>query len=91
MVSMGDLPDDIGIDYDPGPDEPGSVVEEVMLRHEGALLRRPKVTGVGIGQNAVGDDAIVVYLEEKSAAAGLPSDLEGFEIIIEVTGPIDAY
>ena len=88
---MDNMPDDVSIEYNPGPDEPTSDIEAVKLRHEDELLLRPNVTGVGIGQNAIGEDAIIVYLLEKSAAAGLPRELEGYEVMVEVTGPIDAY
>ena len=80
----------VGVDYDPAPDAPKSVVEEVMMRHEGQLMRRNGVTGVGIGQNAIGDAAIVVYLQEKSAVSGLPKQLDGIDVVTEITGAIDA-
>jgi hypothetical protein len=80
-----------GIDYDPGTSAPSNKVQEVMQAHEGRLLRVPGVTGVGVGQNAIGDDAIVVYVEYKSAADRLPEKIGGFELIVEVTGVIDAY
>lgn len=87
--SIDDTP--IGLDYDPAPESAESVVEEVMLDHEERLLQLPGVTGVGIGQNAVGDAAIIVYLEEKCSAAKLPKQLNGFDVVVEITGAIDAY
>ncbi len=87
--SIDDTP--IGIDYDPDPESPTSIVEEVMLDHEEQLLQIPGVTGVGIGQNAVGNAAIIVYLESKCSAAKLPKQLNGFDVIVEVTGVIEAY
>ena len=40
------MPDDVSVEYNPGPDEPTSDIEAVKLRHEDELLRRPEVTGV---------------------------------------------
>ena len=81
----------VGVDYDPGPSSPKSVVEEVMVTHEHELMRRKGVTGVGIGQNAVGDAAIVIYVQEKSVANGLPKQLDGFDVVTEITGVIESY
>ena len=81
----------VGVDYDPGAESPTSAVEEVMQKHEDRLLRVPGVTGVGVGRNAIGNAAIVIYLEEKSAAAKIPDRVDGFDVVVEVTGAIDAY
>ena len=62
----------------------------MKLAHEAQLLALPGVVGVGIGENEIGDEAIVVYLEEQAAAAKLPADIESVPVIWEVTGPIDA-
>lgn len=86
-----ELPEDVGIDYDPDPEQPASAVEEAKLRHEKELLELPNVTGVGIGRNEIGDPAIVVYMREAPARASLPTQIEGFDVVAEVTGEIDAY
>ena len=86
---IGDTP--VGVDYEPDAETPTRAVEEVMRRHEDRLLRLPGVTGVGIGQDAVGNAAIVVYLREGSAASRLPGRLDDFDVVFEVTGDIDAY
>ena len=87
----GELPEDVGIDYDPGPEAPANAVAEALLRHESELLALPNVTGVGIGQNSIGDPAIVVYLRVRSARANLPERIDGYDVVAEVTGEIDAY
>ena len=88
-VSIGEIPDDVGIDYDPD-EEPASGVLAVKQRHEEDLMALPGVTGVGVGQNDIGDDAIVIYLEERSAAAQLPTEIDGYDVVVEVTGIIEA-
>ena len=75
----------------PEDDEPGSHAERVKQRHEDTLLRLPFVTGVGLGRNALGDDAIIVYLLQCESAASLPKQIEGVDVVTEVTGEIDAF
>ncbi len=84
-----DIPDDVGVEYDPGDEAPVRGILAVKRQHEGELMERTGVTGVGIGRDAIGDDAIVIYLEEASAAAGLPTELDGYNVVTEVTGIID--
>ncbi|MGI9354563.1 MAG: hypothetical protein ACR2PF_05325 [Rhizobiaceae bacterium] len=62
-----------------------------MKMNEEKLFESPDVSGVGVGQNAIGEDAIVVYLKHASAATNLPKSIDGIDIVTEVTGEIDAY
>jgi hypothetical protein len=48
------------------------------------------VEGVGITRDAIGDDAIVVYVRDSSVAGRLPRELEGHPVEVSVTGIIDA-
>lgn len=89
-ASSSDIPDDIGIDYEPDEEEPANGILAVKRRHEDRLMALPGVSGVGIGQNAIGDEAIIIYLEERSAAAGLPTEIEGYEVVVKLTGIIEA-
>ena len=63
----------------------------VKERHEGQLLAIPGVVGVGIGERA-GEQHVVVMVEERTAEHDrqVPDTLEGYPVLIEVTGPIDA-
>jgi hypothetical protein len=73
------------------PDEqPSSGISNALRQHRQALLSRPGVTGVAIGKSPIGDPAIVVYLLDKSNRAGLPRTLDGFPVVVQVTGPITA-
>ena len=66
----------------PGP----RAIEEVLDANRTALMATPGVVGVGIGQ-ADGRPCIKVFVENISdAAARVPSSLEGYAVVIEVTG-----
>jgi hypothetical protein len=65
-------------------------IGEVKGHHEEELLSIPGVVGVGISSRD-GEPVIVVYLESDSPAlqASIPAELEGFQVVSEVTGPIE--
>jgi hypothetical protein len=64
-------------------------ISEVKDRHTPELMAIPGVVGVGIGGTA-GEERIVVYLENGSPElkARIPAELEGYEVVVEVTGTI---
>lgn len=66
-----------------------SSISEVKDRHTQELMAIPGVVGVGIGGTAK-DMRIVVYLENASPSLQerIPAELEGYEVITEVTGAI---
>ena len=86
-----DFPGDAAVEYNPEDEPPASEAERIKRDHEDELLSMPSVTGVGLAQNAVGDDAIIIYLRHGSAASNLPKQIEGIDVVTEVTGEIDAY
>ena len=65
-------------------------IGEVKDRHEEELLSIPGVVGVGISSRD-GEPVIVVYLESDSPeiSTAVPPELEGFQVVSEVTGPIE--
>lgn len=73
--------------YDPGEDDR----DPRLLRAEAELLARPGVEGVGLGRSESGAETIIVYVSDAAAASGLPSSLAGMPIVIQNTGPIEAY
>lgn len=81
----------VAVDYNPEPDEPESEAVAIKNRHEAELMQISGVTGCGVGRNELGEPAIVVYVAERAAAGRVPRNVEGLEVVIEVTGPIEAY
>ena len=84
-------PDDVGVDYNPDEDEPVTPAEKAKRKFESEFRSTPGVTGIGIGLNAIGDDAVIVYVSDNSVSASLPKKVDGIEVLCEVTGDIDAY
>ena len=91
MPETIDDDDDIGVDYNPEEEAPSTPAGLAKQRHEDELFNLPGVEGVGLGQNAIGNEAIVLYVRDKSAASRLPKQIDGIDIVSEVTGEIDAY
>ncbi len=60
-------------------------------RLEGEIMSIPGVTGIGVSSKS-GKPVIVVYLENDSEDLRMKilKEYEGFEVITEVTGPIEA-
>lgn len=80
------------------PDDPmtndstsASTIASVKLSHEHELLAIDGVEGVGIGQNEIGDQVILVYLRDAAAENRIPQKVEGFAVRTQITGIIDAY
>jgi hypothetical protein len=69
-----------------------TAIGEAMDRHRAALLSIEGVVGLGIASRD-GEPVIVVYLENHSPEleGKVPAELEGFRIVTEVTGPIEAW
>jgi hypothetical protein len=71
--------------------EPPSI-EQVKDKHANELLARPGVVSVGIGLAPDGKPAIVVGLEapQANSAETLPETLEGYPVITQMIGPVEA-
>jgi hypothetical protein len=72
------------------PKEEISPVSKIVERHQAEFMAIEGVEGVGIGQDQIGNEAIVVYVRHKDVARAVPREVEGVPVQIEVTGPIDA-
>jgi hypothetical protein len=66
-------------------------IEEVLDAWRGALMTIPGVEGVAIGRRHHAP-CIVVYVRVQSEALeqDLPEELDGYRVVIETTGPIEA-
>jgi hypothetical protein len=58
-------------------------IEEVLAEHNEALMAVPGVVGTAIGASG-----IRVFLADGAARARIPTQLEGYPVAVEVTGPI---
>ncbi len=67
-----------------------SDVQRVLRERGPTLLAIDGVEGIAAGRNAIGDDAITVFLHDASAGASIPAELDGVPVQTIVTGPIDA-
>jgi hypothetical protein len=65
-------------------------IETVQEQYESQLMSLPGVVGVGIG-DCNGKPCLKVFVEEKTPQleGQIPTQLEGFEVDIEVTGPFE--
>ena len=70
----------------------GPPIEQVLERHADALMARPGVVGVGLGE-ADGAPVILVMCEVLTPEhkAALPTELEGHRVVLEETGAVEAF
>ena len=80
--------EDAAMPYQSG--EEVAPAETVRQKLQARLMEIEGVEGVGIGQDAIGDEGIVVYVRDAEAAKRIPRTLDGLKVIVQVTGPIDA-
>ena len=67
-------------------------IQEVKKLHEASLLKMPGVISVGIGFNKDKIPAIIIGLEEAKTEiiSGIPADLDGYPVEVQITGSIRA-
>jgi hypothetical protein len=82
--------EDAAMPYSP-ESEASSAVEQVRQSHEQELMAIKGVEGVGIGNDSIGNDAIIVYVRTEDAKIRVPSSIDGYPVETIVTGIIDAY
>ncbi len=68
-----------------------SQIAQVKQNYEHKLMAIDGVEGVGIGQNQIGDDVILVYLRDEEVGSRIPFMIEGFQVKTQITGIIDAF
>jgi len=64
-------------------------IDEVLAAHSDSLMALPGVVGTALGLNE-GERCIKVLVADSTAAANsrIPARLEGYRVVIEVTGTI---
>lgn len=67
-------------------------IKEVKTRYEPQFLQMAGVVSVGIGLNKNGREAIIIGLESPNpeTEARLPSELEGYPVVVQIVGRIRA-
>lgn len=75
-------------------EEPGVSVSihEIKAKYENELMAKPGVVSIGIGQDADGQQVIIIGLEKehKETLQSLPAELDGYRVRTEMIGPIKA-
>jgi len=71
------------------PRAPSGIVA-VKQRNEARLLAVDGVEGVAVGRDPIGRDAVLVFVRDRSVVSRLPREIEGFPVVVEATGVIDA-
>ena len=67
-------------------------IKDVKTQHEERLLQIPGVVSVGIGLDENGKPAIIVGLErpDPETESQLPSQLEGYPVVVRIVGRVKA-
>ena len=86
------MSEDAAMPYKPADDEtPSSGIQAALAKAQSQLSSRPGVKRMGMTKTAADQDAIVVYVDNEQAISQLPSDVDGYSVIGEVTGEVSAY
>ena len=64
-------------------------IDEVLAAHTDSLMKLPGVVGTAVGL-CDGERCIKVLVADSSSRtkSGIPSRLEGYRVVVDVTGPI---
>ena len=62
-----------------------SKLESAQRKLTSRVMGRPGVTGTAIGEMG-GKPCLKVYVTEKSAGKNVPKSVDGFPVVVEVTG-----
>ncbi len=75
---------------DSGATLPQTEIQRALQKNEASLMAIEGVVGVGIQQDAIGDETIVVYLRDEAAKQRIPKAIDGYRLMTVVTGEFDA-
>jgi len=84
------MSEDAAMPYNPVDDvqAPIGEIQEALGKAERKLYQQRGVKGIGITKTAGGQDAILVYVENEQILSRLPTAINAFPVIGEVTGEI---
>jgi hypothetical protein len=72
------------------PSEVSSRTDTAKEKRTASLMAIEGVEGVGTGQDAIGNEGVVVYVRDAEAAKRIPRTVDGLNVQVQVTGPINA-
>jgi hypothetical protein len=77
----------------PPPNQGGThPIDDVLERNRPELLAIPGVAGAGHGQTPDGNDAIIIWVTDSDAAGRMPTEIEGYTVIVNIVpGGFRAY
>ena len=83
MIPLTALGDDLGM---------SPSIQDVKKQHEAQFLKMAGVVSVGIGLDSDGNQAIVVGLDgsHPDTESSIPATLEGFPVVVQTIGSIQA-
>ncbi len=69
---------------------PTRPIDEVLAAHSAELMATPGVTIVFVGALGDGSPCVTVGVVEENAAIrrAIPSRLEGYPVVVQITGPL---
>ena len=83
-----DRQENAAMPYHPGKSL--SPADMAKQKREASLMAIEGVEGVGTGQDAIGNEGIVVYVRDAEAAKRIPRVVDGLNVQVQITGPIEA-
>jgi hypothetical protein len=66
-------------------------IQEVKARHRDNIAALAGVTGIGVAADHAGQPELVVFVESKANARGIPAHIEGYSVQLIETGTVKAY
>jgi len=84
--------EDAAMPYEPEHDVQAGSNEalNVKSRHEASLMSIDGVSGVGLGCDEIGDDAIIVYLSHPGPNPRVPESIEAIPVKQQYVGIVEA-
>lgn len=78
--------------YQPNDDQtPPGGIQAALAKVESMMSNWSGVKGAGLTKTAANQDAIIVFVENAETSSQLPSSVDGYSVIGEITGDITAY
>lgn len=83
-LAGGGANEQAAVPWQPDRAGPATPLDDMIERYRPQLLAVEGVHGVSHGRTAIGDDAIRVDIERDSVRRQLPTDIEGYPVVVVV-------